>query len=203
MNTDFCVGCNSSNNMPSCGVAKIATKIKLNDFLNNNFDYSVIYPVCPKNALNIINGRISISNECNECNLCVFSCDHNNSQPTILIDDCKVLENLFLTNTILKLQLDLPIAIEVKADGNYREKRIDIAIQKDNKVYLIKILSNKNRLNYYLRSYTDIVNDISSIYPNYIFSPIILTSQKVFDTITENSEYCFTLRTLIELIEGE
>ena len=164
MNNNFCVGCQGEK-QPPCAIKDIFNGITLNEVISKTRNSSSKYLVCHKNAIKIGEDSIIISEKCDSCGLCRISCckqlnkeyDRKIERP-IFAELGKL--NILLTNIFT----DTFVATEVKTEGNFRQKRIDAVVGKEDSIALIKILTNVDKYNFYHRSY-EVMEKYKNKYP--------------------------------------
>lgn len=170
MNNDFCVGCPGVK-QPTCAIKDIFNGITLNDIISKTKNPASKYLVCHKNAINIDDGSLIISEKCDSCGLCKISCcklmekDYDKKIEKPIFAELGRL-NILMSNIFP----DAFVATEVKTDGNFRQKRIDAVIGKDNSITLIKVLSNIDKYNFYHRSYEKIMEEFKNKYTEINFN---------------------------------
>ncbi len=186
----FCTGCEHAAGFPPCAVAKITSGITLKEFLTGRKHGNVEYPVCHKNAVQLAGDKITVSESCDSCNLCKAACVHKPRD--IQVNDAVVLKNCSLANIALSLQKTYAVGSEIKAEGNSRQKRIDLVLKKpgDKQVLLIKILTGTQKLNFYLRSYQDIAAFYGVLFPELDFQIRFLMPRQAADPA---NSACITL----------
>ena len=165
MNNNFCVGCQGEK-QPPCAIKDIFNGVTLNEVISKTRNSSSKYLVCHKNAIKIEDGTIVISEKCDSCGLCKVSCcmqpnkeyDSKIEKP-IFAELGKL--NILLTNIFAEAF----VATEVKTEGNFRQKRIDAVVGKEDSIVLIKILTNIDKYNFYHRSYEEVVEEYKNKHP--------------------------------------
>ena len=90
----------------------------------------------------------------------------------------------------------LKIASEVLFNGNFRSKRLDLVIINDSKVFLVKILKDINKYDYYNRSLEYIKKEYTLLYSNLEFKSIFLVYN---NSINKNDESIITINELLNL----
>src|SRR5699024_11181153 len=122
------------------------------------------YVVCPVDSIKTNKNSVVILDDvCISCGLWVSKCQYDNMYSAkALVAELiyKNLKNAVVKTTSFlssKLRDNFEVLTEVKADGNARNKRVDIVINFTNKIYLIKVLSSFKALGKYERSYSDIL----------------------------------------------
>ncbi|WP_317368351.1 hypothetical protein [uncultured Tyzzerella sp.] len=165
MDNNFCVGCPGIQ-QPLCAVKDIYNGITLNEVISKAKKSASKYLVCHKNAIKIENGAMVITEKCDSCGLCKISCSNQlekeydkKIEKPIFAELGKL--NIFLSNIFS----DALVATEVKTEGNFRQKRIDAVIGKENSVILIKVLANVDKYNFYHRSYEEVMKEYKNKYP--------------------------------------
>jgi hypothetical protein len=124
-----------------------------------------------------MNSTLSITSNCIDCNLCLLLCRCTNvhqlendiiakCEPVVFVDTAK------LAILLQKAHPQATIIHKLGVPGNYREKKIDLVLFKNTHLYLIKVLQNTTKYNYYVRSYSEVMPYIHSTYPN--FTPMII-----------------------------
>ncbi len=128
--------------------------------------------VCPVDALTIKDNRIYKNDSCIRCGLCDLKyCQNVNNK---YFSKTPMISDYFLTD-IQRLSVALKylsnnqvlFACEVKAEGNFRKKRIDIVFRKGKEVFLVKALSNLGRRSYYRRAYVNICHSLEKKFPEF------------------------------------
>lgn len=178
MDKHFCVGCESMI-QPMCAIYKIISSIDMDSFLNSIQQKKVDVLVCHCNAQEVKNNHLSIKDNCDECNLCLLTCLKTSDEKMFDEKLEKILfSNLNLLNIyISKMCKTCKIGSEIKSFGNYRQKRIDIVIQKNKTVYLVKVLSGLNKYRFYMDSYNEQIEIYNKSYSNYNFTAYSLIKQ--------------------------
>ncbi len=180
------------------------SNVEIESFFSNNKkvikDKKIF--LCPVNALGIEGNRVFKKENCICCNLCelkyIKTENINSAVPTI--------SDYFLTDIkrlclVLKYLIsNVTVACEVKTQGNYRNKRVDIVYKKDNIIYLMKVLSDFNSYNFYKRSYNEIADYLLEEYPNFTTQLIILVTDEFSHKSTEEHK---NLCTFNDFIHGE
>jgi len=204
MDKQFCKRCDfPDESLPKCVATKIATKISLDDFIDGSYTPETLYPICNKNAQRLNEKQLLITDDCNLCYLCYVACPETDCSNSLILKGANdnILKNLNLTNIVLKYLLDVPTASEVKAEGNSRQKRIDLVIKNNENIYLIKVLNSLDRLSYYSRSYKEVIEKYKGKYTNNNFLIAFLIPSKMYKEGLE--EKCFTFESLYNEIKGE
>lgn len=203
----FCKGCDfKEERFPPCATYKIATMIPLDNFAAGNYQREKIYPLCHKNAQKINNNQLIISDECDCCNMCKVACPELNIDNTLILeyDDHIILKDLNLTNIALTLLLGIPVASEVKTAGNCRQKRVYIAIKNENNLYLIKVLHSVAKIDFYNRSYKEIVSQYNKQYTGMNIYVAFLLSEKIYSDVKDKTNFnFFTLKSIYDHFKGE
>lgn len=175
MYADFCTGCNF-NDYPDCISKKIIRNITFEKLLSDNITFEQ-YLVCPLNAQKLYENKLELTEKCNHCYFCKYLCINNKEQNILKYDQ---LESI-ITSDYNKLQIllnkwnpTLKIATEVTFNGNFRTKRLDLVIINNSEVFLVKVLKDINKFDYYKRSYEYIRKEYSTIYNNLNFKPLFL-----------------------------
>lgn len=168
MENDFCIGCEG---YPSCAIFGIANGVLLSDIINECLLKKIQYPVCHKNAQKIESGKMVTGPGCDGCTLCRIACSKSES---VAIDfravEKSVLSDLGRLNIFASsLNKNAVAATEVKTYGNFRQKRVDLVIKHGNSIFLIKVLQNLDKYNFYYRSYDEIIRDCQNRYPEFRF----------------------------------
>lgn len=183
MNKDFCDKI-CFPTPPPCLVFKILRNNSIEDLLNKNKFLTVDNLVCHKCAQDIVEDKIVILENCDECMLCKICCPNFlnsnivSSQIEKAIFSNLVSACIYFTAT----NPNLMICSEAKAVGNFRSKRIDLVIKQNKTVYLIKVLKNFDKSSFYLRSYENVKEYYSSLFPSYNFN--------IFCLVPENNANC-------------
>jgi hypothetical protein len=177
----FCKKC-SFKDYPNCMVSKIITNEDFNNFINNNNKY-IEYPVCHKNAQILNDGIMTPNPTCDNCGLCKLACvslDLDSTQINEQLENI-VFSNLNLLNILLSniTNENIQVGSEIHFEGNSRNKRIDIVIKHDKKIFLIKLINSVDKREFYSRSYDEIINQYSNLYKDYQFDKILLFKRNV------------------------
>lgn len=197
MDRNFCVGCSTVSNqkMPPCVVANIISNIPIEDLINTSEINTKEVFVCPKGAVDIASSRLVINNRCADCMLCALCCPLADTSSLSL--DVLPEHVLFSTTTTMHILLqslipDATVANDVHVIGNSRKKRIDLVIKKKNQIFLIKLLKNTNKMQFYTRSYQEVVDTYQPQFPDHSFHIIALTEkhEHIPEGLTNNSVYC-------------
>lgn len=192
---NFCKTC-SFKDYPNCMVSKIITNEDFDNFINNNNKY-IEYPVCHKNAQILSNGIMITNPTCDNCGLCKLACVSFELDSIKINDKLEniVFSNLNLLNILLSniTNKNTQIGSEIHFEGNSRNKRIDIVIKHDKKIFLIKLINSVDKRDFYSRSYDEIIDQYSNLYKDYHFDKILLFKRNV------NTE--FNIDSLIKLLK--
>lgn len=167
-----CNGC--SNESPPCLIQTVPVNINLDAIATQNFQCKTLEVfTCPCDAIDFKQNQLIIGAKCIGCNICKKLCNSNFNWElfTSISHPSKLL------NSLKHLQLFLELAshentlffTEVAAVGYSRNKRIDIVRVEDTTITLIKVLPKLSKINFYLRSYFDIIEQYSKKYPNITF----------------------------------
>ena len=195
-----CANC-KYDSYPPCAIKEILTASTLEDILTASNIKRTRFPVCPVNAQRLVEKTIIKTDSCIQCGLCDILCTEGDTKPTTLNDEDVVFSSLSRFNILFSTLLhDCIVASEVKAKGNSRVKRIDVTIKHKEYIYLIKILSDASKIPYYSRSYKDIVDYYSKIYPQIKFKHLIVVPSNKID-ILATDEYIHSIETLIKKIK--
>jgi len=195
-----CIGCEFTK-YPVCAIQNIISSINFDDIFNNVSHKETPFPICHKNAQSIDGNKIIKKDTCDSCMLCDFVCPFSTKAINTQTEDL-ALDNLNRLNILLKSSLPGAfVATEVKVKGNSREKRIDLVVKKDTEIFIIKVLSDLNKYNFYTRSYESIANLYSGKYPTYHITKYILINSKKIENALNNEYNCNTLYELIETIQ--
>ena len=92
------------------------------------------------------------------------------------------------------------IGSEIKSFGNYRQKRIDIVIQKDKTIYLVKVLSDLNKYRFYMDSYNEQIEAYNTTFKDCHFVAIQLVKQKEFLIANKKNLNVVTITDLIKTL---
>lgn len=153
---------------PECVICNIVNGISINDLLKNQIFIKKPFLVCKYNAQDFNGMNMKITNRCQNCNLCKIICKFGNKN--LVADEALLFDELSRLNIYFsKLFPEYQIATEVTANGNSRKKRLDLVIKKNNKIILIKVLSNVDKYGYYYRSYTETMNELVDEFKNFNF----------------------------------
>lgn len=188
--------CNKSG-FPVCIVQEIYDSIFLEDLISNNLKKVTKVLVCPYNALACSQYKIIKNENCKECLLCNFICKKdigllNTIEPHLFKDISKL--NVFLKS----LNTNMTISTTVKVPGNSRTKRLDIAIKNKNIIYLVKVLNNLDKYNFYKRSYQDIIESYTKKYTEFKFIFYTLIPRTERDT--KKNDDMISINNLIEML---
>lgn len=178
MNQDFCVGCNISSRLPSCAIGYAPNNAYIENIINNDSLPTAENFICHKTSQALSSGKLVILDKCDNCGLCSITCPHSNVDYTTFFSPRleNVVFNDFGKASIL-FQSIFPtsvVATEVQVKGNFRTKRIDLVIKKDSDIYLIKLLKTTDKVPFYMRSYKEVINQYSPIYPDITFHSLCL-----------------------------
>lgn len=172
MNKDFCTSCTTDDITPPCVITKIPSNPYIEDILEQKEFVLTENFVCHTYAQIYENGRMYITDKCDECGLCGLICKTNENFPL----DFNVFEKIVfkdIDKICIALKKSFPdkiIATKVQVKGNFRTKRIDLCIFNGNKFFMYKILSNTDKLNFYMRSYKDVIEFYKNKYNKIDFS---------------------------------
>jgi Pyruvate/2-oxoacid:ferredoxin oxidoreductase delta subunit len=195
-----CANC-KYDSYPPCAIKEILTASTLEDTLTANDIKRTRFPVCHVNAQRLVEKTIIKTDSCTQCGLCDILCEEDTVKPTVQNYEEVVFSSLSRFNILFSTLLpDCIVASEVKAKGNSRVKRIDVTIKHKKCVYLIKILSDANKIPYYSRSYKDTVDCYSKIYPQIKFKHLIVIPSNKID-ILATDEHIHSIETLIKKIK--
>ena len=95
------------------------------------------------------------------------------------------------------MRKDCKIGSQIKSFGNYRQRRIDLVIQKDKTVCLIKVLSDLNKYRFYMDSYNEQIETYNKTFNDYRFHAFMLVKQSVLSTANKNNLNVITITNLI------
>ena len=201
MNKDFCIGCEPETR-PTCAIYKIISSIDMDSFLHTINQKKTDILVCHCNAQEIKNNHLNIKDNCNDCNLCLLTCSKildenffNEKLEKILFSNLNLL-NVYLSEMCKKCIT----GSEIKSFGNYRQKRIDIVIQKDKTIYLVKVLSDLNKYRFYMDSYNEQVETYNSTFDDYNFVALQLVKQNEFSIANKKNLNVITISDLIKTL---
>lgn len=190
---------------PPCLVFKILRSYSIEDLLNKNKFLAVDNLVCHKCAQEIVEDKIVILENCDECMLCKICCpnflnlrNRISQQTENVVFSNLTSAGIYFTAT----NPNLIICSEAKAVGNFRTKRIDLFIKKDRTVYLIKVLKNLDKISFYLRSYEDVKKYYSSLFPSYTFKIFCLAPENKAEN-NRSDDRLVSLSTLTTLLKEE
>lgn len=207
MDKTFCKGCDfKDRQLPQCVAYKIATMISLDDFIEGNYTHKELYPICYKNAQSINDSKLVISDECDCCYMCSVACPELSIDNSLVLEcnDKIILKNLNLTNIALNLLLNIPVASEVKTEGNCRQKRIDISVKNGNNLYLIKVLHSAGKIDFYNRSYEEVAMKYNKQYVDMNVQVAFLLPEEIYLNVKDKTEFnFFTMRNIYEYFRGE
>lgn len=179
MDSSFCLSCINVE-YPECAISRIYSLISLESLITREELKATEFPVCHKNAISFSDSKIQINGLCDNCGMCNIACIKNNAR---IFDES--IENIIFSNLsrlniyIKNILKNFTVATEVKAPGNFRNKRIDLVLMRDNKITIIKVLQNLNKYNFYVRSYNEIISQLSRSYSDKTFSLEVLVPQKI------------------------
>lgn len=143
---------------------------------------------CPVNALHEKEPNVIVKgSKCVNCALCdikYLKMTQNHkiidfSNIDFLLQDIPHLS--ILLNMICK---DSIIATDVITDGHSRNKRIDLCIVKDNKIYICKIITDPSKIDFYARSYYEVVNSINKSFSDFFAELLLITTESIIGTST-------------------
>ncbi len=204
MDKSFCTGCDFvKGQLPECTVTKITTGITFEELLENEYSPNTRYPICHKNSQKLVNNKLVISDECDSCQLCYVACPKTvkNLTDSISINDDEILKDINLTNIVVKYILGIPVASEIKAKGNARQKRLDLVLKLNENVYIIKILRSVVRTGFYYRSYEDSISTYIKSFPNLNFNILFLTTDDIYRKFESKADFKFcTLHNIKEKV---
>ena len=178
-NKVLCSNICNKGGFPKCVIQEIFDSISLDDLIINDLKKTTKVLVCPYNAIEYNQKEILRNENCKECSLCEFVCKHEacnfRKLEKHLLKDCLKL-NIFLKS----FNTDIIVASTVTAPGNSRTKRLDIVAKNKNKIFLIKVLNNLDKYNFYKRSYQDVIDVYSELYgkQQFIFFALVPSSEK-------------------------
>ena len=197
-----CPGC-TFNNFPTCAISNIVSASSLNDILEGKKLKTSLFPVCHKNAQRIVDNKITKTDACDNCSLCNYLCvSASNNLTPYAVSEKLLLSDLSRLN--MYLQKAIPSAVvgsEIKAKGNAREKRIDIVVKKDSTIYLVKVLSDLDKIPYYSRSYNALLEFYNNEFNGFTFYTRLLIPAKRIDATGTISSDCCTINTFIQEIQ--
>ncbi|MBV5335384.1 MAG: hypothetical protein JZU49_06220 [Sulfuricurvum sp.] len=187
MERDFCAKCGLKN--PPCIVNTLLTKSELDKIAKGNRSgVATEFFVCAYNATRYEEGVLKIEKLCVDCETCHNLCVYSNEVFKVkqLLKVHSILKNLPQLAIFLRTQYpDFEFWHEVKAEGDSRVKRIDIVAKSGSKIILFKVLEDNKKINYYIRSYIEIVESLMEEVP----------ATKASICILLNNENGFTRRT--------
>lgn len=167
-NIVLCNNICKKSGFPRCVIQEIFDSVSLDDLIINNLIKTTKAFVCPYNAIEYNPKEILKNKNCKECSLCEFVCKHGacdfNKIEKHILKDCLKL-NMFLK----AFNTDIVVSSTVTAPGNSRTKRLDIVVKNKNKIFLIKVLNNFDKYNFYKRSYQNVIDVYSKLYDEYKF----------------------------------
>ena len=106
-----------------------------------------------------------------------------------------------MTNIVVKYILGIPVASEIKAKGNARQKRLDLVLKLNENVYIIKILRSVVRTGFYYRSYEDSISTYIKSFPNLNFNILFLTTDDIYRKFESKADFKFcTLHNIKEKV---
>lgn len=208
MNKNFCPGCDAHSSIPGCAITLIPSNVYLEDILANKGLQSQESFICHKNAQEINENKMNILSNCNECGLCLLACPYLMQQPKEELFNSN-LERVIL-NDLGKASIlfhclfpDYQVASEVHVKGNFRTKRIDIVIKDDSSVYLIKLLKNTDKVPFYHRSYTEVINQYVAHYHDFTMKSYCLVPTSIKDNVVSGDVELVDIKTLYKTIGGK
>jgi len=169
--------------------SKLEIKYFFNKYINKIKNYKIF--LCPVNALVLDGKRVYKEKHCIQCGLCelkYISIQKESTNKELPIISDYLLTDLKRLSVALKYMLDNDFVVcEVKAEGNYRNKRIDIVYKDSDTVFLVKVLTDINSYEFYKRSYDDILSGLDEIYMNANKELKILTTSQ--NKLLRNNEH--------------
>lgn len=207
MNHNFCNGCPPSAGLPKCAIGLAPNNAYIEDIINGSPLFFMENFICHKTAQNIVEGKLKILDQCNDCGLCYITCPYIESDYTTLFSDKleKVIFNDFGKASIL-FQVLFPntvVATQVQVKGNFRTKRIDLVIKKGNEIYFIKLLKTIDKISFYTRSYLEVIQQYKNLFPSYTFKNVCLVNTTRWDSIISVENNVLNLSNLYSLIGGK
>jgi len=176
-----CIGC-SFVDYPPCVITSIYNSEYIENIIKGIQMKRKDCFVCHSRSQKLVENRIEIDDNCDQCGLCYDSCPHygiSNFVPDDSAMEKAVLKDLKKLNILFQKKFpNCTIVSEVKAKGNSRSKRIDIVIAKGNVMHLVKVLNNIDEYRRYERSYKEIVSDYSAAYSKISFKINFLVSKE-------------------------
>ena len=201
MNKDFCVGCEPGTK-PTCAIYKIISSTDMDSFLHAEKQKKTDVLVCHCNAQEMKNNYLNIKDNCDECILCQLACSKVSNESKF---DEKLEKILFSNLNLLNIYLsemckECKIGSEIKSFGNYRQKRIDIVIQKDKTIYLVKVLSDLNKYRFYMDSYNEQIEIYNTTFEDCNFIALQIVKQKEFFIANKKNLNVVTITDLIKTL---
>ena len=194
-----CLGCDFDK-YPLCAIRNIISATSVDSIICSNSSNLTPYLVCHNNSQAIENNHLNLKSSCDQCGLCSIACPFNNATipynriEYVVFNDLGRL-NIFFDSIIGDYAV---VASEVKCKGNSREKRIDLLIKDASRFYFIKAITNTDKIPYYSRSYDNVVDYYSSLYPEYEFIKIMLIPSSKFIDNQINDSSAKTLEMLVD-----
>lgn len=202
MDKNFCESCTSDELTPPCIITKIPSNPDIEDILLKRDFILVENFICHTYAQIYEKNCMRINEKCDECGLCLAMCSHLLVSQSI---DINKLENAVfddLSKICILLKRFCPskiIATEVKTKGNSRTKRIDLCVSFEKKIFLIKMLKNKDKIPLYSRSFDDVINWYSPKYPDFEFDKYFILPQAKIEKNTNSELNIICLKDLLVL----
>mgnify|MGYP000878760724 CR=1 FL=1 len=185
-------------------VDEYITRINIIDLINKQItpkEKRQIF-ICPYNALSKKDNSIIKSESCINCQLCdiKFACLTNKCENIDLSNLDNILSSLPHVSIFLKLLYPNAVtATEVKISGNYRNKRIDVVLIQGNTIFIFKVLTEANKIDYYYRSYSKILDNLNNEISGYATKLFFLTTEDIANSSIDIQNYQYI--TLSEIIK--
>lgn len=191
MDKTFCKKCGELS--PKCAIYKIPQNEKLDDLVNQSEFSNQECLVCHVNAQTIEEGLI-INENCDECCLCqfacpVFSCEWQ-EEKTLILEKICINDFIKLAILIKSVFPQYLVGTEVHVKGNSRTKRIDVVVVKEDKIFLIKALSNADKIPLYSRSYYDVKNYYGDAFGREIINVCLIPEKKKENATMYEYSFC-------------
>lgn len=186
---------------------KFINKVPISKIITDQLDkcrHSKVL-LCPFNGLEEQDEGIVVKNSsCKNCGLCdlkysLLSNSLDSYQAEESVDE--ILGSIPHVSILAKMLFpETSCVAEVIADGNSRNKRIDLVLKDDKNLFLFKILTSSSKLNFYSRSYEEVKESISKTCKGTNIYVIFLIAENVKNDSKEINNFCFvTLKEIIEM----
>lgn len=210
MERNFCLGC-TDDATPPCIVSQKPINHNLDNILSGTItDSCVELFSCPVDSQEFVNGKLIITEKCIDCGICINRCIYVDQKPIYvkMKDEKKLLASLPHVRLYLETFTNgFRFYDEVATEGHSRSKRIDVLGINNKELLLIKILTDNNKIDFYRRSYENIIDKYREKIIDYKISIVFLVTASSANRISRelqgNNTRVTDIESLIEEMRGE